>query len=159
MDDYIIKPFSDGELIVRIKNLLNNYNERNIALTERYIEEPPGKTDIQKSDWLISLEKILETELSDPSFRIDMIPSKMAMSRSKFYRVMKEQTGLSPNLYLREIKLQRARVLLLSNEKRSIKEITHPIGFLKPSYFAELFKSRFGKSPSDYVEYFGAEKM
>jgi signal transduction histidine kinase/DNA-binding response OmpR family regulator len=150
VDDYIIKPFSEDELIIRIKNLLNNHTERKEAVKENISKEKLAVESV----WLLSLEKIIEDRLADSSFKIDEIPSQLAMSRSQFYRVMKEETGLSPNLYLREIKLQKARRIMQLDQRLSVKEVCHSVGFEKPSYFSELFKARFGTAPSEYKENF-----
>ena len=72
------------------------------------------------------------------------------MSRRQFFRVMKEETGLTPNQYLREVRLQKGRQLLETNQSITIKEVGYAVGFLKISYFSQLFKDRFGKTPSEY---------
>ena len=73
------------------------------------------------------------------------------MSRRQFFRMTKQETGLTPNQFVQEIRLQKARQLLESKEKLSIKEITFAVGLQKPSYFSFLFKKRFGISPSEYM--------
>ena len=51
--------------------------------------------------------------------------------------------------YLREIKVERAKTLLLSTEK-SILEISILLGFHDQSHFTNTFKKIVGMSPSEF---------
>lgn len=62
---------------------------------------------------------------------------------------MKEQTGMTPNQYLREVRLQKARRLIEEGNVRTVKEACYAVGFKKASYFSDLYKKRFGKSPAE----------
>jgi len=63
---------------------------------------------------------------------------------------MIELAGSTPNKYIRSIRLQKAKILL--EEGKSVKETAYQVGFQKVQYFSKLFKSEYGKSPSNYLE-------
>ncbi|MFR5957178.1 MAG: helix-turn-helix domain-containing protein [Odoribacter splanchnicus] len=62
------------------------------------------------------------------------------MSRSNFYRKIKGISGMSPNDYLKTIRLKMAAELLLQQEYR-INEIYELVGFSSSSYFTKCLKN------------------
>ena len=68
---------------------------------------------------------------------------------SYFRKMFKSYTGVSPHKYHLELKIMRARELLLSTDK-SVKEISYDLGFQTIHYFSRLFKNKVGKSPTEF---------
>lgn len=152
VDDYLLKPFDTEEIIARIDNLLRNYEERQWAKgVGKELEDSTLEKNKVRPEWQLLLDQLLEEELDNTSFSIDHIPEKLGMSRRNFFRQMKEQTGLTPNQYLREVRLQKAREFLETAQYSTVKEICYAVGFIKVSYFSELYKKRFGKSPMELI--------
>ena len=87
----------------------------------------------------------------DVNFSIDTLAEVMNMSRSNFYRKIKSISGMSPNDYLKTIRLKKAAELLLSQEYR-INEVYEQAGFSSSSYFAKCFKEQFGMLPREFVQ-------
>jgi len=73
------------------------------------------------------------------------------MSRAQFYRKIKALTGLPASIYLRTIRLAKAKKMIEENQG-NISEIAFAVGFSSPSYFAKCFKDEFGYTPSDFVK-------
>jgi len=71
------------------------------------------------------------------------------MSESNFYRVFKNELGVSPIDFINNERIKLA-VSLLQDKKRSIKEIYRECGFESRSYFNRVFKSRKNMAPGDY---------
>ncbi len=67
---------------------------------------------------------------------------------SYFRKTFKKYTGFSPHQYQLEMKLYRAKELLLTTEK-SIKQIAYEMGFDSTHYFSRLFKKKTGSNPSE----------
>lgn len=152
VDDYLLKPFVEDELLLRISNLLENYQGRLIEKVTNDSVSTLMKTTVSKADllWLEQLETVLKTEIGNASFTFDQIERKLYISRSQMQRRIKKITGLSPNQYYREIKLQVARRLLESGEVRTVNEVATAIGFETAKYFSKIFAKRFGKRPVEY---------
>ncbi len=162
VNDYITKPFSEQELIARIANLLENSQERLKALLEDKTE-PTKPASIQSDEkkssleertadgtFLQSLKELVEKNLSDSEYKLANLSKDLGMSERQMIRNVKRISGLTPTKYIREIKLLTALDLLKSKRHSSVAEVSYAVGFEKPSYFAQLFLSRFGKKPSDY---------
>lgn len=93
----------------------------------------------------------LEEKWQDPEFDMEEYCHAMAMSKSQLYRKTVSLTGLSPNVLLREFRLEKAKELL--KEKRySISQITFDCGFTSPSYFTKCFKKKYGLLPMTYLD-------
>ncbi|HFA47452.1 MAG TPA: helix-turn-helix domain-containing protein [Bacteroidetes bacterium] len=100
-------------------------------------------------EWLNQLESIIRDKMPDSSFKAQDLAAAMHHSRSQFYRKLKSLTGLTPGAWLQETRLQKAKELLEKNELDSVKAVAYEVG-IKPGYFAEAYRKRFGKLPSEY---------
>lgn len=86
--------------------------------------------------------------LSDTDFGIEVLCREMAMSRTLFYGRLKTLTGKTPQDFIRQIRLERAAVLL--REGRSVLEVSAVTGFTNSKHFSTVFKKHFGVQPSKY---------
>lgn len=72
-------------------------------------------------------------------------------SVSHFRRLFLKATGASPQEYILNYKLKKAKELLLdTEEERTVEEISELLGMCNPSYFCKLFKEKTGFSPHKY---------
>lgn len=74
------------------------------------------------------------------------LAAQHGLSYSSFRRIFKQVTGRPPGDYFIEMKVKRARQLLLSD--RPVQEVADLLGFESVCYFSRLFKSRTGTAPS-----------
>ncbi|MCL4136828.1 UNVERIFIED_CONTAM: hypothetical protein GTU68_000515 [Idotea baltica] len=152
VDDYMLKPFDETELLVRIKNLLTNYESRLNYFSKSQASEQAEILSIPEQDklWLQNLEMLVLRDINNSIFSVDYLVQILDTNRNTFYSKVKTLTGLSPNKYVQLIRLQKAKDLL-ENSTLSVKEITEKVGFKTPDYFTRLFKNEYGKLPSDYL--------
>lgn len=90
---------------------------------------------------------ILE-QLDDEQLSVEVLSSQMNLSRSQLHRKLKALTGFSPNVWVRKIRLQKARQLL-EQKSGTVTEVAFQVGFSNMSYFAKCFREEFGLAPSD----------
>lgn len=100
---------------------------------------------------LQSLFSKLEEHWQNAGFDVDDYCKAMAMSKSQLYRKTVALTGLSPNLLLKEFRLEKAKELM-RKQQYSISQITFDSGFTSPSYFTKCFKQKYGLLPMNYIE-------
>jgi AraC-like DNA-binding protein len=105
----------------------------------------------QDESLLESLFAKLEENWQNPDFDIDDYCQAMAMSKSQLYRKTVALTGLSPNILLKEFRLEKAKELM-KKQHYTISQITFDSGFTSPSYFTKCFKKKFGLLPMDYLQ-------
>ncbi len=151
-DEYFGKPVSAPKLIARIQNLLQS--RQNIyELFAKQVVVEPTKIAVVPADQLFlkNAIQIAEENMRTEAFDVDAFAQNMAVSRATLNRKIKAITGISPNAFIRTMRLKRAAQLLASSDL-SINEIFFQVGFLDASNFSRAFKREFGKSPSDYRE-------
>ncbi|MDE6400060.1 MAG: helix-turn-helix transcriptional regulator, partial [Muribaculaceae bacterium] len=79
----------------------------------------------------------------------DVLAREMAISRTGLFTKVKAVAGMTPNDYIRNIRLQKAAELLRTTNMR-VNEVCWQVGFSSRSHFAKCFQSQFGVSPSEY---------
>jgi len=99
---------------------------------------------------LENLFSTLEKNWQDPDFTVTEFCQTMTMSKSQLYRKTITLSGLSPNVLLKEFRLDKARELL-NTHRFNISQTTFDSGFTSPSYFTKCFKKRFGLLPETYL--------
>ena len=157
IDDYIGKPFHEGELKLRIRNLLartyhgegkaSNQIETEIAnpgSSPSSESEEPSPLDLQ---WLKEVESLTKSMLTDSRFSLDFLAEQLELSSRHLTRKLKKIIGLTGGQYLQEVRLNYARELLETGNFTT-KELSQKVGFSSPDYFARLYRDRFGHTPS-----------
>ena len=71
------------------------------------------------------------------------------MSVCWFIRCFRTQMGITPQQYLTEIRLSRAKELLAASEY-PVGEVAAMVGYGNPLYFSRIFRQRVGVSPLVY---------
>jgi AraC-like DNA-binding protein len=74
------------------------------------------------------------------------LADRLKVSRRHLQRIFAAQLGRSPQDWLKEQRLIRARRML--QNARTVKEVAHSLGFRHVSHFSRDFKQRFGIAPS-----------
>ena len=100
-------------------------------------------------EFIERLDTEIQKNLQEPTFSIDTLAEIMCMSRSNFYRKIKGISGMSPNDYLKTIRLKMAAELLLQQEYR-INEIYELVG-VPPKEFLNNAKNNAGNKSSEIV--------
>lgn len=150
-DDYLTKPFNAKELLVRVKNLIDQRQRlrehyRNNALT---IHPEKITTTSLDRKFLEQVMDLLERKYADASFGVPQMQRALAMSKTQLHRKIKALTNESPGELLRNFRLKRA-AQLLSQKADTVTQIAYQVGFNNLSYFAKCFKALYGVAPSSY---------
>jgi signal transduction histidine kinase/DNA-binding response OmpR family regulator len=165
VDDYLVKPFLEDELKVRIENLLKNSENRQVFLKEiqekielTSLQEPSTTQEIieptmtmEDAEWLKSLEEIVNEQINNLNFNVNQLCFEMAVSSSQLYQKLKKLTGSTPKQYIDQIRYAKARKLLETQVYGSIKRVAYEVGFKDEKNFSRNFKKRFGAYPSTYL--------
>jgi len=156
-DDFITKPFDNDELLIRIKNLIEQRKE----LNERFMKNinKIGFDQFMKFDsadfssvdknFLKKATRYIMTNISEPDLNVELLAEMMALSRRQLQRKFIGITGNSPGKFIRSIRLNRAAELI-AGKSGNITEIAYEVGFNNLSWFAKSFKEQFGVLPSEY---------
>lgn len=152
-DAYLTKPFSADLLVSRIYNILANRRQLRNLFDNNKQENTPADVKLTTQDKLFmdQLKEAVNSNMSNPNLKMDELGEQLGISRVQLYRKVKTLTGLSPVELLRQMRLQKAKILLNSTTK-TVAEIAYEVGFNSSSYFATCFKKQFGKLPMEQRE-------
>lgn len=151
-DAYVVKPFSTQHLIAQLENLLESKKK----LLESFTTSPfvytstivSNKADI---DFLDTLTDIVNSNLENPELGVEFLSETLGLSTSSLYRKVKGMSDISPNDFIRLIRLKKAAELL-TKDQITIKEVAYLTGFSTPSYFSACFTKQFNIKPSDFIK-------
>jgi AraC-like DNA-binding protein len=130
--------------------LIEKYNE----LSKRYDRLFTGTHhDIESQDQRLfkKVQAIVENNLSNPLFGVEELAKEIGMSRTNLHRKIKSISSLSPSEFIRNMRLKKASILLLS-QSNSVSQVSFSVGFEDHSYFSKTFKKHYGVSPSEYFQ-------
>lgn len=150
-DDYIAKPFDTRLLISRCNNLVNS----RIMLQEKFSRQPDVSSRILATnsldkDLIDKATAIIEKNMDNPDFNINMFAHEMAMSRTNLFAKMKAVTGQTPNDFVMTLRLKRGAHMLKNNPELSIAEIADRTGFGSSRYFSKCFNDLYHIRPLNY---------
>lgn len=151
-DAYISKPFHLDALTAQIENLLNSRKLlRKKILSEVSIQ--PEKITVKSIDqkYLEKAIYVVETFIADDTFTVEQFAKEMFESRVQLYRKLKGLTGLSPNEFVRNIRIKRAAEILVQ-EGITVGEVMYKVGFSNRSYFNRSFRQVYDTSPVKYQQ-------
>jgi len=114
----------------RIADILNNSSQGG----------PGDEYSAADQVWLSEFEKLVKKYTGKIDLNINMLSSEMAMSERQLFRRTKAIMGVTPNQYIRIIRLQIAMEAIKTGKYRTVSEIAHLAGFETPAYFNKLFK-------------------
>ena len=150
-DLYVTKPFSYQYLHERVKGLIKSRE----MLREHYNSEiqvdtkavsAPKQLDKKFINEFIA---VVEQNLSNADLNANEIAAKLGLSRVQLYRKVKALVGYSVNDYVVNVRLKKARHLILHTDM-NISEIAYEVGFASPAYFSTTFKNHFKVTPSEF---------
>lgn len=147
-DAYVSKPFSPDELKLTIRNLFTTVERNKDAYKDSIDSEKTFEERVKSQNAYVN--KVIDCiikHLDDSEYSVNELSDDMAVSRSQLHRKLVALTGFSTTNFIRMIRLEKAKDLLLKQDG-NITEIAYKCGFSSQSYFTKSFTEYFGKSPS-----------
>ena len=119
-------------------------------------QQQDGTTDVhelseQDKQFLSKTMMIVTNQIETNSVNVDELASELAMSTSQFRRRLSAITGETPQSYITNIRMQKARHLLDTMPDMTILDVAKSCGYDDQSSFTRAFKRFFGVTPSDYL--------
>ena len=87
-----------------------------------------------------------EANLTNENYDIESMCRDLGMSKTTLHQKIKEVTSYTPILYLRHLRMKKARILLRERDLQ-ISEVAYAVGYKDPNYFSRIFTKEFGISP------------
>lgn len=93
--------------------------------------------------------EFVEKNYRNSDIDVDRFARSMNVSRSLLYLKSKSLLGMSPNNYILDYRIMKARQML-ARTGAVVSEVAFACGFSDPKYFCRCFKKVTGQTPSEY---------
>ena len=98
---------------------------------------------------LNSIEQYVQQNMSRGPIDLEEMAGAMGMAMKPFFQKVHDITGKTPAEVVRDLRLKNA-CILLQRTNINMSELATNVGFATAEHFINLFKERFGVSPSEY---------
>jgi AraC-like DNA-binding protein len=154
-DAYITKPFNVQYLQEMIRNLLHNrqilkdnFGNGLVVFSETNLSEySDDNLNALDRAFIQKFTSYIDAHYARQDFQVADLCQEMRLSRSQLYRKIKALFGESISDYIQQVRLEKARNLLLEG-KLSVAEIAYQVGYSSPDYFSTVFRSKYNVAPS-----------
>jgi len=139
--DYLTKPLEDEELR-RVADRLLAYGagqQLNEAETDMEARDPVS--------WSGTVQGWIKQHIRDAS--LQGAADYAGMNAAAFSRKFSSQCGVTFTQYLTEVRLDRAKELLVATSRR-VNDIAAELGLFDQRYFSEMFKRHVGCTPQEF---------
>lgn len=143
--DYIVKPASEEEVLLRVGIHMGPKSPSTDSQTIN-----PSYSTISNLNLEESVIKAVEQLMNENMFgdlSIDDISRKVGFPRHKLSLIFKSRFGTTVFAWWREKNMQKAKNLLINSDV-TVQNISDELGFNSAANFSTAFKDRFGMSPT-----------
>lgn len=145
---YLLKPV-DTEALVEILNKLRLILDAEKKSFRERFSFPKG---LRTPEEVVSVVREFIKENYTENINMNFIAERFNYSSSYLSRLFTQYTGTSPYKYLIELRINRAKYLLLNYKELSVRQIGEMVGYPDQGYFSRIFKRITGKSPQEFRE-------
>ena len=154
-------------VVIRLRYKVNSHKELREVSRSEAPSEPDEKKETAKEDTKSSsggskhlevdedivvkaVTAMIEEHLADADLNVQLLTELTGFGTKLIYRRVKAVTGYTPVNYIRQLRMQRAAVLLKQG-RFAVSEVMYMVGFSTQSYFSKCFSQTFGMSPAEYA--------
>ena len=154
-------------VVIRLSYKVNSHKELREVSRSEAPSEPDEKKETAKEDTKSSsggskhlevdedivvkaVTAMIEEHLADADLNVQLLTELTGFGTKLIYRRVKAVTGYTPVNYIRQLRMQRAAVLLKQG-RFAVSEVMYMVGFSTQSYFSKCFSQTFGMSPAEYA--------
>lgn len=166
--DYIPKPFSPEELLLKVCNILMMRQKQQQFLLSKMMEKKSESGEAEVGDeqtngeatgtqkvnpFVKQMLEVIEKRFTESTLTVEDIAQDMCLSKSTLTRRTNSIIGKTPLEILNEYRLNEAmRSLKEADSETQISDIAYNVGFSDPAYFSRRFREHFGLKPSQIIK-------
>jgi len=109
-----------------------------------------SKYDVQDAQPELAerMNRCIADNMDNVDYTVDIMAHDLAMSRASLYKKTLEELGITPNDFMRNVRLKHSITLL--EKGIPVNQVALMVGFQTPYYFSKCFKNMFGVNPSQF---------
>jgi transcriptional regulator GlxA family with amidase domain len=125
------------------------YMSKLVSPADEQTTETESRLSANDKKFMDSLMSLVDSNIDNGELMIEDLARDLGVSRSVLFKKLKTLTGLSPNEFIKEIRIKHAAKLIVDDEY-SMAQIAYMTGFNDSHYFSKCFKKYFGVTPTEY---------
>ena len=135
------------------KDILNTtLSTSEIALQEvmhSLFESHASQNKQKEKEMILNIKSWIDKQ-DETALNVENLARYVGYNKSYLIRFFKKEVGLTPQQYILNIKVNRAKELLTYSKQKSLSSISLDAGFFDQSHFNRNFKGLFGTTPNRY---------
>ena len=145
---YLLKPCNENQLIQAVQQASQDYFRK----AEQVPELPVSAARNGYGNLVNDLMRYTEENLSNPRLTLKWLAENFVyMNVDYLSRLFYKKTGEKYSAYLNRLRMDKAKILILSAEEDCIYRVAEQVGCgNNPQYFSQLFRKWTGCTPSQY---------
>ncbi|KJS19245.1 MAG: hypothetical protein VR72_19720 [Clostridiaceae bacterium BRH_c20a] len=157
--DYLLKPVEEKELIsaiekvkrhirLKVKPLQVNQRAKLFDLNEDTLEYKKND-ELFKDNRISKIVNYIMDNL-EKDLTLEILASLVHINTSYLSRLFKSTTGVALSNFILEARIEKAKFLLINQQKKPLKIIAEEVGFTNIHHFSNTFKKLEGITPTNY---------
>ena len=94
---------------------------------------------------------VVSEHMHEPDFNVDQLATIIGVHRTGLNRKLKFITGQTPIMFVRTLRLKRARQIIEADPSMPVSQVAYQVGFNSPRLFARYFQEEYGLKPSEFA--------
>lgn len=104
-----------------------------------------GYLDLSQPEqkWLKEIERYVEKNMTSVDLKLSDIAYQVAVSERQLYRKIRKLLGITPNEYVKKLRLHRAKHLIENKLYSTTLEIARRVGYQDAHYFKKVYSTEY----------------
>lgn len=146
-DNYLLKPFEDGELEAAVLRSIDKLNTESADNDTDPLMLKKG----DKSKYVMKAIEYIAGHYTDKDLSIVQVAEKIGLSEGHLSRIFKRETDYTIANYIIRFRMREA-ARMLKDCSNKVYEVADFVGYRDLTYFSSTFKKIVGFSPSEYQD-------
>lgn len=144
---YLLKPVLHEDMMEVLSKLRIKLDKQLDSIMDKL--ELSKDHDYSIDEALVMIQEYMKKNYTT-EVNLDMLASSFYFNSTYLSRNFTKKYGQSPSKYLCNLRINKAKQLLVNNHELNVREIGELVGYENQAYFCRIFKSRVGQTPSQY---------
>lgn len=128
-----------------LEDVISDLNRICLVITDAIKASSKGR----QREIVEEIQAYIEQNYARPDLSLDFIADQLQLTPGHLGKLFKAHSHMSFNDYVKNIRLEKAKELLLETDD-SANTISEKIGIFNTTYFYTIFKKKYGLSPAQY---------
>jgi ligand-binding sensor protein len=107
---------------------------------------------LKQEEMHVQVDEYITAHYTDKDFKVNSICAHFKIGKTYLYKIARENYGAGLAEYIRNLRIEKAKNLLMGNTDMNIADVAFECGFDDYNYFISLFKKKTGLPPRKFKQ-------